>query len=312
MARRTSAPVLTFKASAMRVRVPATSANLGPAFDCAGLALDWYDDLVAQVSDEPGIEVDMVGEGADDLPRDGKHLVAKSMMAAFERMGEKPAGLSILTNNTIPHGRGMGSSSAAIVGGIVLARALVVGGDNLLPDAAALSLASELEGHPDNVAATLLGGFTLAWGMGADAQAVRLDVDRSIFPIVCIPASAVATKKARGLLPETVTHADASFNAGRSALLTAAMCENPDLLMVATEDKLHQEQRSTAMKSSWALVQKLREAGHAAVISGAGSTVLVLATSNVSYEVAQIAGDKFETHAVGVGKQGAHVVPMTS
>lgn len=312
MARRTSMPVLTFKASAMRVRVPASAANLGPAFDCAGLALDWYDDLVAQVSDEPGIEVDMVGEGAEDLPRDGKHLVAKSMMMAFERMGEKPAGLSILTNNTIPHARGMGSSSAAIVGGIVLARALVVGGDNLLPDAAVLSLASEIEGHPDNVAAALYGGFTLAWGMGAEAHAVRLDIDRSIFPIVCIPAAAVATKKARGLLPETVSHTDAAFNAGRSALLTAAMCENPDLLMIATEDKLHQEQRSSAMKSSWALVQKLREAGHAAVISGAGSTVLVLATSNVSYDIAQIAGEKFETHAVGVGKQGAHVVPMNS
>jgi homoserine kinase len=310
MARKNALPILTFKASAMQVRVPASSANLGPGYDAAGLALDWYDDMVAQVLDEPGIFVDMVGEGADTLPRDGKHLVAKAMMAAFERMGEKPKGLYIATNNTIPHGRGMGSSSAAIVGGIVLARALVVGGDNLLDNHAVLSLASELEGHPDNVAATLYGGFTLAWGSGADAHAIRLDVDRSITPIVCIPADAVATKKARGLIPETVPHADAAFNAGRAALLTAAMVDRPDLLMTATEDKLHQDYRKSAMSKSHALVQKLRQAGHAAVISGAGPTVLVLTTASVIDSVAEIAGDKFETHLLAVAQQGAHVVPM--
>ncbi len=308
--RRPSLPVLTFKAAPVRVRVPATSANLGPAFDCAGLALDWFDDMVAQVSDEPGVYIDMVGEGADTLPRDSKHLIAKSMMAAFERMGEKPVGLSIVTANHIPHGRGMGSSSAAIVGGIVMARALVVGGDNLLPDAAALSLASEIEGHPDNVAATLLGGLTLAWGSGADAQAIKITTDPNIAPVVCIPAGSVATKKARGLLPEFVQHADASFNAGRSALLTAALTEHPELLMVATEDKLHQQQRSSAMPKSYKLVEKLRAAGHAAVISGAGPTVLVLSTGNVAHEVAAIAGDGFETHAVAVSNQGAHIVAM--
>lgn len=312
MAPRKSAPTLTFKAAPVRVRVPATSANLGPAFDAAGLALDWYDDMVSQVTDEPGIEIDMIGEGADTLPRDGKHLIAKSMMAAFEEMGGKPAGLNIVTANHIPHGRGMGSSSAAIVGGIVMARALVVGGDQLLDDAAALRLANRIEGHPDNVAATLLGGFTLAWTEPEDVKALRITPHPSIYPIVCVPSNPVATKKARGLLPAEVPHADAAFNAGRAALLTMALTENPELLFIATEDKLHQDYRRSAMVESHKLVQKLRAAGHAAVISGAGPTVLVLATSNVSAAVAEIAGTKFEVHPLGVSKQGAHQVAMDS
>jgi homoserine kinase len=232
------------------------------------------------------------------------------MLAAFERMGEKPTGLSIVTANTIPHGRGMGSSSAAIVGGIVLARALVVGGEQLLDNEASLKLASEIEGHPDNVAATLLGGFTIAWGGAEDAKALRLTPHPAIFPIVCIPSTAVATKKARGLLPESVPHVDASFNAGRAALLTAALTEHPELLMVATEDRLHQQQRSSAMPKSYALVEKLREAGFPAVISGAGPTVLVFAAQTNAEAIAAIAGDGFETHPLGVAKQGAHVVAL--
>ena len=311
-ARRNAKPTLTFKASPVRVRVPATSANLGPAFDAAGLALDWYDDMVAQVVDEPGVVIDMVGEGAETLPRDGKHLIAKSMMAAFEAMGWKPAGLNIVTANHIPHGRGLGSSSAAIVGGIVMARALVVGGENLLDDVAALRLASKLEGHPDNVAATLLGGFTLAWGGADEAQALRVTPHPSIYPIACVPSNPVATKKARGLLPAEVPHADAAFNAGRSALLTMALTENPELLFIATEDKLHQDYRRSAMVESHKLVQRLRAAGLAAVISGAGPTVMVLATSNVSAQIVSIAGEKFEVHPLGVSKQGAHVVALDS
>ena len=145
MAKKNAAPVLTFKAAPVRVRIPATSANLGPAFDAAGLALDLYDEVIAQILDEPTIEIDIAGEGADDLPRDGKHLIAKSMMAAFEAMGEKPKGIAIVSANQIPHGRGLGSSSAAIVGGIALARALVVGGEQILNNEAALKLASEIE-----------------------------------------------------------------------------------------------------------------------------------------------------------------------
>lgn len=302
-------PTLTFKASPIRVRVPATSANLGSAFDCGGLALSLYDELVAQITDEEGINVDIHGEGAEDLPRNHRHLVAKSMLAAFDAMGGRPRGFALVCANHIPHGRGLGSSSAAIVGGIVLARALVVGGDQLLPDAEALALATELEGHPDNVAATLLGGFTVAWTEGA-GKAVTLPAHRDIVPVVCIPTSSLATKKARGLLPETVDHADATFNVSRSALLVAAITKFPGLLMEATDDKLHQQQRREAMPRSIELMAKLREAGFPAAISGAGPTVIAFANKNTSHLIAPLVGGKFEVLELAVDQSGAAVVPL--
>lgn len=302
-------PTLTFKASPIRVRVPATSANLGSAFDCGGLALSLYDELVAQITDEEGISVDIHGEGAEDLPRNHRHLVAKSMLAAFDAMGGRPRGFALVCANHIPHGRGLGSSSAAIVGGIVLARALVVGGDQLLPDAEALALATELEGHPDNVAATLLGGFTIAWTEGA-GKGVTLPVHRDIVPVVCIPTSSLATKKARGLLPDTVAHADATFNLSRSALLVAAITKFPHLLMEATDDKLHQQQRKDAMPRTIELVAKLREAGFPAAVSGAGPTVIAFANKNNAQLIAPLVGGKFDVLELSVDQSGAAVVPL--
>ena len=309
MAARAPRTRLTFRASPVRVRVPATSANLGPAFDSAGLALSLYDDLVAVVTDEPGITVDISGEGAEELPRNHRHLVAKSMIAAFEAMGAQPRGFALVTANHIPHGRGLGSSSAAIVGGIMLARALVVGGEQLLPQREVLALASELEGHPDNVAATLLGGFTIAWTEGT-AQAVSLRPHDDIIPVVCIPHSALATKKARGLLPESVAHADAVFNVARSALLVTAMTDNPALLLVATDDKLHQQQRRDAMPRSLDLVAKLREAGIPAAVSGAGPTVIALCTRATAGLVEGLVGARFEVRELRVDIEGATVVPL--
>ena len=309
MAPRAPKSRLTFRASPVRVRVPATSANLGSAFDSGGLALAMYDDLVAVITDEPGVTVDISGEGADSLPRNHRHLVAKSMLAAFDAMGGRPRGFALVTANHIPHGRGLGSSSAAIVGGIVLARALVVGGDQLLPDREALALATELEGHPDNVAATLLGGFTVAWTEGT-GQAHALRVHPDIVPVACIPHTALATKKARGLLPESVTHADAAFNVARSALLVAAMTQDPSLLMVATDDKLHQQQRREAMPRSLDLVARLREAGIPAAVSGAGPTVLALCTKASAELVAGLVGARFEVVPLAVDHDGATVVPL--
>lgn len=309
MAPRRPRTVLTFKAAPVRVRVPATSANLGAAFDSAGLALSLYDDLVAVITDEPGITVDISGEGADSLPRDKKHLVAKSMVAAFEAMGGQPRGFALVTANHIPHGRGLGSSSAAIVGGIVLARALVVGGEQLLPDVDALALASELEGHPDNVAATLLGGFTIAWTQGS-GQAYSMRPLDEIAPVACIPHTALATKKARGLLPESVPHADAAFNAARSALLVAGMTQDPALLLVATDDKLHQQQRRDAMPRSIDLVARLREAGIPAAISGAGPTVIALTTRSTRDLVAGLVGARFDVVPLEIDTVGATVVPL--
>ncbi|MDP9093590.1 MAG: homoserine kinase, partial [Actinomycetota bacterium] len=198
-------PKPAFRAGAIHVRVPATSANLGPGFDSLGLALSLCDDVIARVVDD-GLLVDVAGEG-EDVARDERHLVVRSMRATFEHLGGQPYGLELSCANRIPHGRGLGSSAAAIIAGAMLARALVVGGDERLPTAAMLALASQLEGHPDNVAACLLGGLTVAWlDTAGAADAVRLEVDASVRPVALVPPFEASTQQARGLLPATVSH----------------------------------------------------------------------------------------------------------
>jgi homoserine kinase len=300
-----------FRAAPTRVRVPATSANLGPGFDALGLALGLYDDVVAQVSDDPGIRVDVHGEGADSVPRDHRHLVAKSMLRGFDALGGRPRGLDLVCANRIPHGRGLGSSAAAIVSGLLLARALVVGGEDRLPDAELLELAVALEGHPDNVAACLYGGVVVAWTRSTGGTDVlRLRPAPGIVPVVCVPSTAVATKKARALLPETVPHADAAFNAARAALLVPALTSRPDLLLEATDDRLHQQYRRPAYPRTGDLVAKLRAAGIAATVSGAGPTVLALTDAATARDVAALAGARFTTTVLEVDTQGARIVPL--
>ena len=153
---------LTFKAQLAQISVPATSANLGAGFDCFALALDLRDRYAAQVLDEAVFDVDVSGEGADEVKRDKNHLVIKSMLRGFEFMGQKPRGLALRALNVTPHGRGLGSSASAIVGGLALARELVLGGDQYMSLEEMMLLATELEGHPDNVAAAIHGGKS--WG----------------------------------------------------------------------------------------------------------------------------------------------------
>ena len=298
-----------FRAAPVRLQVPATSANLGPAFDAAGLALSLVDDVYAQVADS-GLDVDVAGEGAEDVRRDERHLVVKSMRAAFKEMGGQPRGLVLRCLNRIPHGRGLGSSAAAIVAGILAARELTVGGADRLPDEAVLELATSIEGHPDNVAACISGGFTLAWTEGGRPYVLRLDVNRAIIPVVLVPSTAVSTKKARGLLPETVPHRDAAASAGRAALLTAAMTTTPALLLSATEDRLHQSYRAPAMPRSASLVEKLRAEGIAAVISGAGPTVLTLTDAETADRVVAMAPKGWVGHRLTVEPRGAAVMPL--
>jgi homoserine kinase len=285
---------------AVTIRVPASSANLGPGFDALGLALDLHDRLTGEITDG-GLEVDVAGEGADDVPRDEDHLVVRAMRAAFDVLGEQPAGLRLTCENAIPHARGLGSSSAAIVGGIVLARALVEGGAERLDDAAALQLAHDLEGHPDNVAAALLGGLTIAWLDGDRAVAQRLDA--SVPVTVLVPPEPVSTEVARGLLPADVPHADAAANAGRAALLVAALTGAPEHLLAATEDRLHQSFRASAMPDTYSLVRALRACNVPAVVSGAGPTVLAFARG-----LAHVAPDGWELKELAVATRGAHVV----
>lgn len=257
------------------VEVPATSANLGPGFDCLGLALDLHDTLTGEVVDS-GLVVEVEGEGADRLPRDDRHLVVRAMRRAFEALSVEPPGLVLRAVNRIPQSRGLGSSSAAIVGGLALARALVAGGAEALDDAAVLRLATDIEGHPDNVAPALHGGFVICGHDGADTWAINASVAPNVSAVAYVPPDGVSTEMARGLLPAQVPHAVAAANTGRAALLVAALGGATDQLFRATEDFLHQEFRAPAMPASLALVHSLRSDGLAALVSGAGPTVLVL------------------------------------
>ena len=303
-------PKPTFRAAPVRVRVPATSANLGPGFDALGLALALYDDVVVRVTDEPGLTVDVAGMGAARVARNERNLVVRAMYAAFKQLGGRPRGLEVVCANRIPHGRGLGSSAAAIVAGIVAARALVAGGNERLGDEAALALASELEGHPDNVAACLLGGLTVAWTGSDGGRAVSLRTAKALAPVAFIPGTSSSTKAARRLLPETVPHADAARNAGRAALLVAALGGRTELLMVATEDRLHQDYRAPAMPRTAELVSDLRTAGIPAVVSGAGPTVLALTTTSSREQALAVTRRGWATTPLDVDLEGASVLPL--
>jgi homoserine kinase len=290
--------------------VPASSANLGPGFDALGLALALYDDVVVHVTDEPGLSVDVAGMGAASVPRNARHLVVKSMRAAFKRLGGSPKGLEVVCANRIPHSRGLGSSAAAIVAGVVAARGLVVGGHERMDDDAVLALAAELEGHPDNVAACMYGGLTVAWNDADGAHALRVAVDERIAPVAFVPGSSSSTKAARKLLPETVTHADAAANAARSALLVEALRSSPDALFAATEDRLHQSYRAPAMPRSAALLEELRAAGIPAVISGAGPTVLALTTAESRELATGFARRGWSALPLDVSPTGAGIIAL--
>jgi homoserine kinase len=275
--------------SAVRVRVPATSANLGPAFDCAGLALTLHDVVEFAVRDG-GLTVEVSGVGAGELPTDESHLVVRAFRAACAQLGWTPPGLCVRAENAIPQGRGLGSSAAAVVAGVVGAWALCPDVEEVDRDAV-LRLTTELEGHPDNVAACLLGGATLSWMTPDGARAARLDVEPTVAPVVLVPGSTLSTHVARGLLPDDVPHADAAHAAGRAALLVHALTRQPEFLLDATEDRLHQRQRTAAMPDSLALVDRLRERGLPAVVSGAGPSVLVLARTTRGEEDLRTIGE---------------------
>jgi homoserine kinase len=259
------------------VRVPATSANLGPGFDTLGMALSYYDELLVEVVSGSGVIVEVIGEGAGEVATDEKNLVVKSLVHTFKKFGQKVPGLKLTAKNIIPHGRGMGSSGAAVVSGIVAAKGLLEGIVKIA-DQELLTLATELEGHPDNVAPALFGGLTIAWEDESGPHHKKLFVHRGVSPLELVPKHKMSTALARSLQPQSVPHDDAVFNVSRSALLIAALTQSPELLLAATEDRLHQDYRAAAMPETDQIVKLMRENSHAAVVSGAGPSVLVLAS----------------------------------
>lgn len=261
------------------VEVPASSANLGPGFDALGVALGLYDTITVTTIGS-GLELKVSGEGAGQVPADASHLVAKAVEAGLRAGGTGTPGVRISCTNAIPHSRGLGSSASAAVGGLVAANGLMGG---VLTDEHLVQLASEFEGHPDNAAASVLGGVVVSWtersATAVTYRAVRMDVDPTIVATVLVPAETSSTAQTRGLLPEMVPHEDAAFNASRAALMSVALASHPEFLLAATEDRLHQSYRAPALVGTTEWVGRLRDRGLAATVSGAGPTVLVLGTS---------------------------------
>lgn len=285
------------------VEVPATSANLGPGFDCFGLALDWRERVRLDVL-PAGFQIDVTGEGADQVPRDETHLILRSALVGLADLGVTAPGLGLVCHNVIPHGRGLGSSSAAIVAGLLAARSLA-GRD---PDRGwLLRHADAIEGHPDNVAAAIHGGFVLAYDGPDGVTVAPATVAAGLGLVLFIPETPVATHATRNLLPDLVAHGDAAANAGRAALLVHALACDHGRLWDATRDWLHQDHRQRAMPASYDLMTRLRGQGHAAVISGAGPSVLVLAPATHLPALTQLRVAGFRTVAAGVGP-GAAVV----
>lgn len=261
------------------LKVPATSANLGPGFDSAGIALGLYDELEICTT-EAGFTAEIEGEGQNYLPTDARHLIIAQIRTRLETLGWHLPGIKLKATNRIPHSRGLGSSAAAHIAAAMAVKAL------LPPDAGVtnedlLQWASEAEGHPDNVAPAVYGGLTFSWkqddASGDSYRAIRMDPHTDITPVVAIPAKPLSTAAARTLLPATVPYAEAVANASRAALLAPAMTCDPELLFAATEDWLHQQYRQPSMPETLGHMTALRAHGHAAVVSGAGPTLCVFA-----------------------------------
>ncbi|MEZ0166299.1 homoserine kinase [Kineococcus sp. LSe6-4] len=307
--------------TAATVRVPATSANLGPGFDAFGLALDLCDEVRAEVVAGAGLRVGVQGQGAGAVPTDERHLVVRVLREELAAAGFTAPGLDVLCRNAIPHGRGLGSSASAIVAGLAAARALLRAAGVVAEDEAqvrdrVLLEASRREGHPDNAAPAVHGGFTIAWTRGEDpthpdaVRCVRLAVHPDVRAVVCVPAEELATSRARALLPATVPHGDAALTAGRAGLLVHALTADPSLLLDATEERLHQAQRAPAMPGSARLLGALRAEGLAAVVSGAGPSVLVLTDEpGVERVRALAAPGTWDVHARPVQDAGVQTVP---
>lgn len=286
-----------------RVRVPASTANLGPGFDALGLALALHDDVEVTVVGG-GLRVEVDGEGAGQVPRDERHLVVRALRAACDHLGIAPPGLVVRCRNRVPHSRGLGSSASAVVAGVLAGYGLA----GREPDDAALDLASRFEGHADNAGASLLGGLVVAWCEQGSFRARRLEPHTALQPVLLVPASTSSTAATRGLLPPHVPHTDAAFTAGRAALAVHALVSAPELLLAATDDRLHQPYRASSYPATSTLVTALRAHGVAAAVSGAGPAVLALTVGGCLPDAVDTSG--FRVRAIPVDRTGGTVEPV--
>lgn len=270
------------------VQVPASSANLGPGYDTLGIALSLYDTVEVEVT-RSGLEVEIFGEGADELPRDGSHLVVKAIRSALKAADVEVSGLRVVCTNNIPQSRGLGSSASAAVTGVAAGNGLA---GFPLSEQQVVQLSSAFEGHPDNAAASVLGNAVVSWttvpvdGRSLpEYRAATLDVHPSIKATALVPDFHASTQAVRRVLPSHVTHADAAFNVSRTAVNVAALTTYPDLLWEGTRDRLHQPYRADVLPVTAEWVNRLRNRGYAAYLSGAGPTVMVLHTEPIEEEI---------------------------
>jgi homoserine kinase len=259
----------------VRVEVPATIANLGPGFDALGIGIRMH----LQIDIEPrreAVEIMVEGEGADTLPADETNLVIRAMNFFFDHVSRRPPGYAVRVRNPIPLASGLGSSAAAVVGGLVAARALT---GRTIPQAEMIDLAITLEGHPDNVLPAMLGGLVVCYSRdGEPVRHFRIEPSDRLVPIIAVPRRGFLTKEARKALPQDVAFGDAQFTASRAALLVAAIATGAgsEVLADAMSDRLHEPHRLKLMPESAAVHAELRDAGLPVALAGAGPSLLVI------------------------------------
>lgn len=290
--------------STARVKVPATSGNLGPGFDSLGIAHSLWDSVAVRlVTGKSHVTIHGAGKGA--LPTDESHLIVKVIRRTLELAGLPQSGIELMCRNSIPQGRGLGSSAAAVVAGIELVRGLIDTPEALTPEVM-LEIATEFEGHPDNAAPAIYGGATVSWMEKGTPRAVGLPVSDQLRMTLLVPQVELLTATARSVLPQTVPHVDAAFNAARSAMMVVALAGNFDVMMEATEDKLHQNYRADAMPASAQVLRALREAGWPAVVSGAGPSLLVFDT--LDQTTSRMLEERGFTSIPSTCGEGAHIL----
>jgi homoserine kinase len=278
----------------IRVRVPATSANLGPGFDVIGVALSIFNEVWVEGSDKK-LEIEIFNEGADKISKDENNLVYRSFCKVFERVNKNPKSIKLVLKNTIPLARGLGSSSAAIVGGLVAGNAYL---GFPLNDEELLRMAVEIEGHPDNVAPALFGGVTICTQI-PKLLCVKLPIFE-LDVVLAVPDFEIKTSDSRKILPKEVPFEDAKMNVTNVAfLITALYTKRYELLEIGMQDRLHQPYRSRLVPGFHEVLERAREAGALGVaLSGSGPTIIALTKSPQA--VAQAMAETFEEHGVNV------------